>query len=74
MYVSTKLEQEKGKKAQKWNGRRSPMGGWGVGSKEPTQKRFHFIIIGYNIRKLKYKKPLGTYTGWNQYLTTLQKF
>ena len=40
-----------------------PLGGWGAGSKEPTQKRFSFIIIGYNISKLKYQKPLGPYTG-----------
>ena len=54
MHVSTKIEQKKGEKAQKWNGRRSPLGGWGAGSKEPTQKIFSFIIIGYNISKLKY--------------------
>ena len=40
-----------------------PLGGWGASSNEPTQKRFSFIIIGYNIRKLKYQKHLGPYTG-----------
>ena len=39
-----------------------PLGGWGAGLKEPTQKIFSFII-GYNIRKLKYQKPLGPYMG-----------
>ena len=38
-----------------------PQGRWGVGSKEPTQKIFSFIIIGYNIRKMKYQKPIGPY-------------
>ena len=39
-----------------------PWGGWGESSKEPTQKIFPFIIIGYNIRKIKYQNPLGPYT------------
>ena len=65
LHVNTKLEQKKWKNAKKWNEHGSPLGGWGAGSKEPTQKRFNFIIIGYNISKLKYQKPLGPYTGWN---------
>ena len=65
---------KKGRMQKKWNGRRSPLGGWGAASKEPTHKRFYFIIIGYNISKLKYQKPLGPCTGWNKDLTTLQKF
>ena len=39
---------------------------WGDGErarKSLVKKRFHFIIIGYNISKLKYQKPLGPYTG-----------
>ena len=53
LHVSSKLENKKGKNAKKWNERISPLGGWGASSKEPTQKRFYFIIIGYNIRKLE---------------------
>ena len=61
------------KKQQKRHRRKSPQGGWGMGSKEPIPKLILFII-GYNIRKLKYQKILGPYIGWNQYLTTLQEF
>ena len=35
----------------------------GAGSKELTQKIFIIIIIGYSIRKLKYQKNIGPYTG-----------
>ena len=40
-----------------------PLGGWGAGSKEPSQKIFSFIIIGYNINNIKYKNPIGPYRG-----------
>ena len=39
---------------------------WGDGEwarKSLLEKIFYFIIIGYNIRKLKYQKPLGLYMG-----------
>ena len=39
---------------------------WGDGEgtrKSLLKKIFYFIIIGYNIIKLKYQKPLGPYTG-----------
>ena len=39
------------KKQQKGHRRKSPQGGWGMGSKEPIQKLF-FIHSGYNIREL----------------------
>ena len=35
-----------------------PLGGWGAGSKAPTQKIFHFYYYW-----LQYQKPLGPYTG-----------
>ena len=50
----------------------NPPRGNGERARKSLLKRFYFIIIGYNIRKLKYQKPLGPYTGWNQDLTTLQ--
>ena len=64
MHVSTKLEQKKGKKNKKSETDADPP--WGDGEqarKSLLKKRFSFIIIGYNISKLKYQKPLGTYTG-----------
>ena len=36
------------KKAKKGHRRKSPQGGWGMGSKEPIQK-INFIKSGYNI-------------------------
>ena len=39
---------EMSKKQQKWLRRKSPQGGWGMGSKEPIQKII-FIKSGYNI-------------------------
>ena len=39
------------RKAKKRHGRKSPQGGWGMGSKEPIQKII-FINNGYNIREL----------------------
>ena len=41
---------------------------WGDG--ERARKRFPFIIIVYNFRKLKYHKNIGPYMGGNQDLTT----
>ena len=64
---------EMSKKQQKGHRRKSPQGGWGMGLKEPIPKKILFII-GYNISELKYHKILVPYIGWNQYLTTLQKF
>ena len=39
------------KKQQKGHRRKSPQGGWGMGSKEPIHK-INFIKSGYNIREL----------------------
>ena len=49
------------KQQQKGHRRKSPQGGWGMGSKEPIPKIILFII-GYNISELKYQKLLGPYT------------
>ena len=38
-------------KAQKGHRRKSPQGGWGMGSKDPNQKN-NFINSSYNIREL----------------------
>ena len=38
---------------------------WGDGERvrKSPLKKISFVIIGYNISKLKYQKPLGPYTG-----------
>ena len=46
----------------------------GSGLERSYSKNISFIIIGYNISKLKYQKPLGPYTEWNQDLSTFQNF
>ena len=47
------------KNQQKGHRRKSPQGGWGMGSKEPIQKYFYY-------QKLQYQKnnmiPLDSYT------------
>ena len=40
-----------------------PPGGMGSGLERAYSKNIFFIIIDYDIRKLKYQKPLGPYTG-----------
>ena len=61
------------KKLKKGHWRKSPHGGMGNRLERAYSKNI-FIIIGYNLSKLKYQKLLGPYTGWNEDLTTLQKF
>ena len=48
---STLVWKEMNKKKKKRHRRKSPKGGWGMGSKEPIQKII-FIDSGYNIREL----------------------
>ena len=50
MHVNTKLEQKKGKNAKKLNGRGSPLGVWGAGSKDPNRKNisFYYYWLQYN--------------------------
>ena len=38
--INTTLDWKKTNKSKKWQGRKSPQGGWGMGSKEPIQKIF----------------------------------
>ena len=61
------------KKKQKGHRCKSPQGGWGMGSKEPIQKKNLFIFC-YNISELKNQKLLGPYIGSNQVFTTLENF
>ena len=50
-----------------WHRHRSPMGGWGVGSEEPTQM---FIMLSYNSC---YEIPLSSYRKLTQGLTNFAK-
>ena len=52
LQYKTKLE--KSEKVQKSQNAGSPLGGWGAGSKEPTQTWF-FIIKGYNNQQINWK-------------------
>ena len=49
--ISILVWKEMIKKQQKGHWRKSPQGGWGMGSKEPIQKNI-YINSGYNIREL----------------------
>ena len=53
MHVSTKLEQKKGKK-QKSETDADPPSGDGERARKSLLKKKKIIIIGYNIRKMKY--------------------
>ena len=48
---ATLVWKEMNKKWKIEHRRKSPQGGWGMGSKEPIQKNI-FIKSGYNIREL----------------------
>ena len=50
------------RKRRKGHRRKSPQGGWGMGSKEPIPKIILFII-GYNISELKLSE-----TYWSLYI------
>ena len=50
LQYKTKLE--KSKKVQKSQNAGSPLGGWGAGSKEPTQSNFLLLLRVTNINKL----------------------
>ena len=40
LQINTMLDWKRWTKIKKWHGRKSPKGGWGMGSKEPIQKLF----------------------------------
>ena len=63
LHVSTKLEQKKGKKQKNEMDADPPQGDGERARKSLLKKIFYFIIICYNINKLKYQKPLGPYMG-----------
>ena len=50
---TTKLKKTK-KKTQNHKNAESPLGGWGVGSKEPTQT--YFLLLDYNVLA---ERPFG---------------
>ena len=46
LQIRTMLDcKKKERKAKKRHGRKSPQGGWGAGSKEPTQKIFSLLLL-----------------------------
>ena len=45
LHINTTLDQKKTNESKKWHGRKSPQGGWGMGSKEPIQKIFLLPVI-----------------------------
>ena len=55
------FKKEISRKRRKGHRRKSPQGGWGMGSKEPIPKMILFIN-GYSIKGLIYQKLLGPYT------------
>ena len=75
LQIRTTLDcKKKSNEKQKKTRTQIPPGGMGRGLKRAYSKNILFIIIGYNISKLKYQKHLGPYTSCNQDLTTLQNF
>ena len=53
MHNKTNLEKKWEKNAKKLSGRGSPLGGWGVGSKEPTRNDyFYYYWLQYQQTKL----------------------
>ena len=66
LQYKTKLE--KSEKVQKSQNARSPLGGWGAGSKEPTQTCFLLLRVTI-IHKLIEKMQLGSYTERTQGIT-----
>ena len=46
VHIRTTLDfKKRNEKRKKRHGRRSPQGGWGEGSKEPTQKIFSLLLL-----------------------------
>ena len=51
-------------KSKKWHERKSPQGGWWIGSKEPIRKDLLFLLAAiYNINKLKLMHFCPCYLG-----------